>query len=150
MIGSFRLLSGVAFAISSSVVLASHTGQQLSGVAGLPVEGHEIVAVFQIQGSKHFNLKRAQDRFQAEGINVRLGRPIDGGTICQIKEVVRDVMADKGFPNAEVTHDLVPLPPKRFSPNAVRLTISIIEGRRLTTHHTSRKHPMTPFERCQR
>lgn len=149
MIGSFRLLCGAAFVISS-VVLVSGTGQELSGVAGLPVEGHEVIAVFQVQGSKHFNPKRARDRFQAEGIIVRLGRPIDGGTICQIKEVVRDLMTEKGFPNAEVTHDLVPLPPKRFHPNAVRLTISIIEGRRSTAHNTSMKHPLTPFERCQR
>jgi hypothetical protein len=149
MIGSSSLLCGVAFLFSLSVVLPSHAGQKPAGVAGRPVEGHEIIAVFEIQGSKHFDLKKAADRFPTEGINVRLGRPIDGGTLCRIREVVRYVMAEKGFTNAEVRHDLAPLP-ERFGPKAMRLTIRIVEGPRATARNTSTKHPLTPSERCDR
>ena len=150
MIGSIRLLRWVPFLLSSSAVLASQTGQRPAGVAGLPVEGHEVVAVFEIEGSKHFDLKKAEDRFPDEGIHVRMGRPIDGGTLCRIREVVRDVMAEKGFPDAKITHDLARLPPKRFGPNAVRLTITITEGTRSTAGNASSKRPLTPSERCDR
>jgi hypothetical protein len=133
--------------LASFSALASHPGQELSGVAGLPVEGHRIVAVVQVRGSKHLDFKKARERFPDEGVSLHLGRPIVGGTICRLKEVIRDMMAEKGFANAQVTHELVPLPPKRYQPNAVRLTVTIVEGQR---SNTRRKLPLTPAERCER
>ena len=61
-------------------------------------------------------------------------------------------MWDKGFSDPEVTHDVVPLPPKRFAPNAVRLTISVIEGPRSKAGKSKRsgKLLLTPSQRCDR
>src|SRR5687767_9140839 len=148
MTRSAAFLGGVGLFLSASAGLASSPGQHLSGVAGIPVEGHEIVAIFDVQGSKHIDWKTVEARFPAEDIRVRLGRPLDSGTICRIKELVRDVLAEKGFTSPEVTHDTIPLPPNRFSPNALRLTIHIVDGPR--SRAIKRSGFLSPSQRCSR
>jgi hypothetical protein len=63
-------------------------------------------------------------------------------TICHLKEAVRALMSENGFPAAEVTHD-----PPRFGPNAVRLTVSVVEGGR---SRTDQVQPLSILERCGR
>lgn len=130
-----------------TLLVAGLHGQHPSGVAGLPVEGHQIIGAFQVRGSEHLDMDRVRVRYPQEGILLRLGRPIESVTICRIRETIRDVMAERGFPDAVVTHELAPYPPGHDM-NAVRLVITVEEGRRSTGREGRQVPPLTPSQRC--
>lgn len=136
----------VARVVVWTALLAKLHGQHPSGVAGLPVEGHHIIGAFQVRGSEHVDMDRVRARYQQEGVLLRLGRPIEGVTICRIREIIRDVMADRGFPDAVVTHHLAPYPPG--GDNTFRLVITVEEGRRSTGGQGRRLPRLTPAHRC--
>lgn len=140
-----RLVVG-CLVLSSAAVLLAAQGGRLSGVAGLPVEGHEVVGAVQVRGSEHFDMKRLQARLPEEGVLLRLGRPLDTTSICRIRETIRDQMADKGFPEAVVTHEWSPYPPGREH-NAMRLVFTIAEGKR-ASRNERRSPALRPAERC--
>jgi outer membrane protein assembly factor BamA len=139
-----RLIFGGLLATAVMPLAAQHG--QLSGVAGLPVEGHEVIGEVHVRGSDHFDFKRLQTRLPEEGVLLRLGRPLDTTSICRIRETIKDQMAYKGFPDAIVTHELSPYPPGR-EPDAVRLFFTITEGKRAS--RSERRPPApSPAERC--
>ena len=150
MIRSAPLIGGVAWLLTVATVVAIRPSQQPSGVAGVPVEGHEIVAIFDFHGIRQLDWKRVEARFPAEDIRIRLGRPLDSNTICRVKELVRDAMAEKGFPNAEVTHDVIPLPQNRFGANAVKVTLNITDGERSRAVKTPMIPLLSTSQRCAR
>ena len=139
-----RLIAGCL--VAASVVPLAAQGGRPSGVAGLPVEGHEVIGAVQVRGSEHFDIKRFQARLPEEGVLLRLGRPLDATSICRMRETIRDQMTDKGFPEAIVTHELLPYPPGREH-NAVRLLFTISEGKRVSRNER-RQPAVGPAERC--
>ena len=56
------------------------------------------------------------------------------------------VSSDKGFPEAIVTHELLPYPPGREH-NAVRLLFTISEGKRVSRNER-RQPAVRPADRC--
>ena len=109
-----------AFGVSAFLLLAGSIGfgqqqdRDLSGIHGIPVEGHDILAGVEIVGTKQLDLSRAgweklQKRLRENGANLQVGWPLETPTLCRFKEVVRDVMSDKGFLDVEVTHDMLGL-----------------------------------------
>jgi hypothetical protein len=48
-----------------------------------------------------------RQRFRSNGADLRLGLPLDTQTLCRFKEVLRDVMREKGFLEG-VTHGTRP------------------------------------------
>ena len=65
------------------------------------------------------------------------------GTLCRFKEVLRDVMSEKGFLGVEITHDTRPTYGNR---QHLTLKFTIVEGKR------SRPAPplLSPAQRCMR
>ena len=144
------------FGVSACVLLAGSIvfGRQqgdLSGIHGIPVEGHDIVAGVEIIGTKELDLSRSgwdklRERLRAHGADLRLGWPLESQTLCRFKEVVRDVMSEKGFLDVEISHDTRPTYGNR---RHLTLKFTIVEGKR------SRRTPpaaslLSPAQRCIR
>ena len=99
--------------LAGSIVFGHRQDGELSGIHGIPVEGHDIVAGVEIIGTKQLDLSRSgwhklRERLWANGAELRLGWPLESQTLCRFKEVVGDVMREKGFLDAEITHDTRP------------------------------------------
>ena len=139
-------LTAACLLVMAVVPLTAQEGR-LSGVAGIPVEGHEVIGAFQVRGSERLDVKRLLARLPEEGVLLRLGRPLDPASICRIRESIRDQMADQGFHEAVVAHELLPFPPGRAH-NAVRLVFTITEGSRAS--RTEWRAPaLRPAQRCE-
>ena len=148
--------NAIVFQISASMLLAGAIvfGRQqgeLSGIHGIPVEGHDIVAGVEIIGTKQLDLSRSgwqklRQRLQANGADLRLGRPLESQTLCRFKEVVRDVMSEKGFFDVEISLDTKPTYGDR---RHLTLQFTIVEGKR--SRRTGVATPLlSPAERCLR
>lgn len=142
------LVVGVATCIVSAgpvVVGRQHSGE-LSGIRGVPVDGHDIVAGIEIIGSTHIDSSKIRQRLRSNGAELRLGLPLESQTLCRFKEVLRDVMSDKGFLDVDITHDTRPTHGNR---QHLTLTFTIIEGTR--SRPVSRTAAVsTPAQRCLR
>jgi outer membrane protein assembly factor BamA len=147
-----RLTNAIVFGVATCVVSAgsSVVGRQrtgeLSGFREFQVEGHDIVAAIEIVGTKHVDSSKLRQRFRSNGAELRLGLPLDSQTLCRFKEVLRDVMREKGFSDADITHDTRPTYGNR---QHLTLTFTIIEGQR--SRPVSRTAASsTPAQRCLR
>jgi hypothetical protein len=95
--------------------------------------------------TKHLEVAEIEDRLQEHGIRVRLDAPLDGATACVIKEVLRDLLAERGFADAQVSErtTLMPAPGTKVK----KVTFTIEEGRRSRARAGSKLSPAT---RCER
>ena len=125
--------------------------RELSGIHGIPVEGHDTVAAIEFVGTKQLDFSRSEfqkfrERLRANGADLRLGWPLESQTLCRFKEVVLDVMYEKGFLDAEITHDEKPTYGNR---RHVTLVFTVVDGER-----SRRQAPAGPLlsaaERCMR
>jgi outer membrane protein assembly factor BamA len=146
-----RRIHATALSVSACVLLTGSVtfGRQegeLSGIRGLPVQGHEIVAGVEIVGTRLFrkpSFQKMRERFRSNGADLRLGLPLETQTLCRFKDVLRDVLREHGFLDAEITVDRRPT---YGNPRDVTLTFTITEGKR-----SRRTAPLTsPAERCSR
>ena len=115
-----------------SIVSARQQDHELSGIHGIPVEGHDIVAGIEIKGTKELDMSpsgghKLRERLRANGAELRLGWPLESQTLCRFKEVLRDVMSEKGFLDVEITHDTRPTYGNR---QHLTLQFTIVEGKR--------------------
>jgi outer membrane protein assembly factor BamA len=137
--------SAVCAVLTASIVSGHQQTGEPSGIRGLPVEGHDIVAGLEIVGTKHIDSRALRERLRPNGAELRLGWPLESQTLCRFKEVLRDVLAEKGFVDAEVTHDTRPT---RGNRQHLTLTFTISEGSRSRAIHAPASP--TPAERCAR
>jgi len=139
------------FSISACVLLAltvASAGQQgeLSGIHGQPVEGHDVIAAIEIVGTNNLSgFQNMRERFRANGAELRLGLPLESPTLCRFKEVLRDLLREKGYPDAEIALDMKPTYGDRTQ---LTLTFTIIQGKR--SRQTATAPVQTPAERCSR
>jgi len=137
--------------LACSIVSGGQQDRDLSGIHVIPVEGHDIVAGIEIVGTKQLDLSRSgwetlHKRLRANGADLQLGWPLESQTLCRFKEVVLDVMSEKGFLDVEITHDMRPT---YGDPRQVTLEFTIVEGKR--THRKAPAGPLrSPAERCMR
>jgi hypothetical protein len=155
--GNVTGTKSTAFGVSACMLLAGSIvfgGQQdleLSGIHGIPVEGHDIVAGVEIIGTKQLDLSRSgwqtlRERLRANGADLRLGWPLESQTLCRFKEVVGDVMREKGFLDVEISHDTRPTYGNR---RHLTLEFTIVEGKR--SPRTALAGPLlSPAQRCLR
>jgi len=134
-----------------SIVFGRQQERDLSGIHGIPVEGHDIVAGIEIVGTKQLDLSRSgweklQKRLRENGANLRLGWPLETPTLCRFKEVVRDVMIEKGFLDVDITQDFRPTQGNR---EHLTLKFTIVEGKR-SRRPAPNAPPRSPSERCMR
>ena len=136
--------------LAGSIVLGRQQGE-LSGIHGLPVEGHDIVAGVEIAGTKQLDLSRSgwarlRERLQANGADLRSGWPLESQTLCRFKEVIRDVMSEKGFLDVEISHDTKPTYGNR---RHLTLMFTIVEGQQ--SRRMALAAPvLSPAQRCLR
>jgi outer membrane protein assembly factor BamA len=132
-------------------VFGRQQDRDLSGIHGIPVEGHDIVAGVEVIGTKQLDLSRSgweklRERLRENGADLNLGWPLESQTLCRFKEVLRDVMSEKGFADAEVTHDTRPTYGNR---RHLTLKFTITEGKR--SRAIARAAPLlAPAQRCLR
>jgi Surface antigen variable number repeat len=146
--GTKSIVLGVSACIllAGSMVFGRQQARQLAGIRGLPVEGHDIVAGVEIIGTKQFDFRKIRERLRSNGADLRLGLPLETQTLCRFKEVLRDVMSEKGFLDAEITHDTRPT---YGDPRSVTLKFTITEGPR--SRRTAPAGPLpSPAQRCSR
>lgn len=135
--------------LAVSIAFARQQDHELSGIQGIPVEGHDIVAGIEIKGTKQLLLsgsgwRKLRERLRANGAELRLGWPLESQTLCRFQEVVLDVMNEKGFLDAEISHDMRPT---YGDWRNVTLVFTIVEGKR--SRRTTPTGPLvSPAERC--
>src|SRR5262245_18308324 len=135
--------------LAGSIVFGRQQDRDLSGIRGIPVEGHDIVAGIEIRGTKQLDLSRSgwakvHERLRANGADLKLGWPLESQTLCRFKEVLRGVMSEKGFLDIEITQDTRPT---YGNPQHLTLQFTIVEGER--TRRTAAP-VLSPAERCMR
>lgn len=145
-----------AFGVFASLFLAGSIvfGRQqvgLTGIHGIPVEGHDIVAGVEIIGTNQLDVSRSgweklNERLRANGAELRLGWPLQSQTLCRFKEVVADVMRERGFPDVEISHDTRPT---RGDDRHLTLKFTIVEGKG-SRRTVQAAPPPSPAQRCMR
>ena len=138
-----------ACVLLAGAVVSGRQQGELTGVRGIPVERYEVVAGVEIVGTKQFRepyFQTLRERFRSNGADLRLGLPLETETLCRFKEVLRDVMREKGFPDAEITHETKPT---YGDPRQLTLTFTISDGKRSRRTATAAPLP-PPAQRCLR
>jgi hypothetical protein len=87
-----------------------------------------------------------RERFRSNGADLRLGLPLETQTLRRFKEVLLDVMREKGFIHAEVTHDSRPT---YGNPRDRTLKFTITKGKRSRPIAPAAPLP-SPAQRCSR
>jgi len=151
MKGANSIVFGVSGCIllAGSMVFGRQQDRELTGIRGLPVQGHDIVAGVEIVGTTHLrepDFQKMRERFRSNGADLRLGLPLETQTLCRFKEVLRDVMREKGFLHVEVTHDSRPT----YGNSRDRtLMFTVTEGKR--SRPIAPAAPvLSPAQRCSR
>jgi hypothetical protein len=140
----FSVAAGIL--LVGSITLGRQQHGELTGIRGLPVEGHDIVAGVEIFGTRQIDYPRIRERLRANGADLRLGLPLETQMLCRFKEVLRDVMSEKGFLDAEVTHNTQPT---YGNPRHLTLKFTIVEGKRFRPIVRAAPLP-SPAQRCAR
>ena len=131
--------------LAASGLVADQHGE-LAGIRGLPVEGHDSVAAIEIVGTNKLSgFQNMRERFRSSGAELRLGLPLESQTLCRFKEVLRDLLREKGYPDAEITLDMKPTYGDRAE---LTLTFTVTQGKR--SRRTATAPVPTPAERCSR
>jgi outer membrane protein assembly factor BamA len=132
--------------LAGSAMVGRQQPRELTGIRGLPVEGHEVVAGIEITGTKQLDVQKIRERLRSNGADLRLGLPLEPQTLCRFKEVLQDVMNEKGFLDVEITHDTRPT---FGDPQSLILRFTVTEGPR--SHRTAPTAPLpSPAQRCSR
>jgi len=140
------VLTVSACVLLAGSVLFSHQQGELAGIRGIPIEGHDTVAAIEIVGTNQLSgFQNMRERFRSNGAELRLGLPVETQTLCRFKEVLRDLLREKGYPDAEITLDMKPTWGDRTQ---LTLMFTVTQGKR--SRRTATSPVPTPAERCSR
>jgi outer membrane protein insertion porin family len=89
------------------------------------MEERQRIKVVDYTGSKEIEPSKIDDKLKEQGAEIRLDTFIDPGLIRKVEGVIRDLMREKGFQYATVTHDIEPMP---GGPKLVHLTFHVDQG----------------------
>jgi outer membrane protein insertion porin family len=127
MRGDFRRLWATGFLHDLSISVEDYTFS--NGVIGKLVtytmEERERVKIVNYEGTKQIDRAKIDEQLRARSIELRLDSFLDNGTIRRIETVLREMMAEKGFTNAEVGHSVTPV---AGGPKLVNVTFTVGEG----------------------
>jgi outer membrane protein insertion porin family len=100
-----------------------------NGVVGKIITYHmeerQRVKIVDYVGTKEIEVSKVNERLKDLMSEIRLDTFIDPALVRRVSGVVRDMLKEKGFQNAEVTPEIVPLP---GSPKIIHLTFHMSEG----------------------
>src|SRR4051812_32606695 len=89
------------------------------------MEERERIKVIDYQGSKAVDRSKIEEELKNRSIDLRSDGFLDDRVLRRVEGVVRDLMAEKGFTNAEVSHKVAPV---TEGSKTVNVTFSIGEG----------------------
>ncbi len=127
MRADFKALWGTNFLEDLSIELTEYTfpNGTVGVIATYHMEERERVKIVNYEGSKQIDRSKIDEKLRERGIEVRLDSFLDDGVIRRVKTVLRQMMAEKGFTNAEVDHKVVPV---AGGPKLVNITFNVSEG----------------------
>jgi outer membrane protein insertion porin family len=132
MIADFKALWATKFLEDLSIEVTDHTFE--NGVVGKMVvyrmEERERVKIVDYRNTKGESItiiKRSDidEKLREQNIEVRLDSFLDEASIRRVKGVLRSLMAEKGFTNAEINHKVSPV---AGGPKLVNVTFTVGEG----------------------
>ena len=128
MLADFKRLWATGFLHDLSIDVQDYTFS--NGVVGKLItynmEERERVKVVTYDGIKPIGDRaKVDEQLRARSIELRLDSFVDNGTIRRIETVLREMMAEKGFTNAEVSHAVTSI---AGGPKLVNVTFSVKEG----------------------
>ncbi|MEQ1869135.1 MAG: BamA/TamA family outer membrane protein [Vicinamibacterales bacterium] len=107
-----------------------------NGVVGKLVvynlEERQRVKNVEFVGSKKIERSKIDEKLKEQNTSIRLDTFIDPALIRKIEGIVRDMMKDKGFQSAEVTHELKDA---AGGPKLVNITFQLQEGPKVKLRH---------------
>jgi outer membrane protein insertion porin family len=90
------------------------------------MEERERVKIVTYEGIKPIGDRaKVDEQLRARSIELRLDSFLDNGTIRRVETVLREMMAEKGFTNADVTHKVTAI---AGGPKLVNVTFNVTEG----------------------
>ncbi len=89
------------------------------------MEERERIKVIDYQGSKAVERTKIEEELKNRSIDLRSDGFLDDRVLRRVEGLVRELMAEKGFTNAEVSHKVVPA---GGGPKLVNVTFTIGEG----------------------
>ncbi len=100
-----------------------------NGVVGKLVsynmEERQRVKIVDYVGSKKVEVSKIDDKLKEENAVIRLDTFVDPGLIRKVEGIVRDMLKEKGFQFADVTHEIKDVP---GGPKLIHLTFNLDEG----------------------
>jgi outer membrane protein insertion porin family len=103
-----------------------------NGVVGKVVtyamEERERVKLVNYEGSRVLDRSAIEDALREKRIELRLDSFLDQGTLARVSRVVRDMLAEKGFPHATVRPSVKPV---AGGPKLVSVTFAVSDGPRI-------------------
>jgi len=130
MLDDFKRLWATNFLTDLSVEVTDYVFA--NGVVGKLVAYHmeerERVKIVNYEGTRVIDRTKIDEQLRARGIEMRLDSFVDRGVVRRIEGVLRDMMAEQGFTNAEVKHTVTAV---AGGPKLVNVTFNISEGPKL-------------------
>jgi len=130
MLDDFKRLWATNFLTDLSIDVTDYVFS--NGVVGKLVTYHmeerERVKIVNYEGTKVIDRTKIDEQLRARGIEMRLDSFVDRGVIRRIEGVLREMMAEQGFTNAEVKHAVTSV---AGGPKLVNVTFQIGEGPKL-------------------
>ncbi len=126
----FKRVWATGFLTDASIEVTDYVFS--NGVVGKLVafnmEERERVKIVNYDGSKQIDRTKIDEQLRLRSIELRLDSFVDMAVIRRIETVLREMMAEKGFTNAEVKHAITAV---AGGPKLVNVTFSIGEGPKL-------------------
>ncbi len=123
----FKRLLGTNFLDNLSIYTTDYTfaNGTIGKIVTYDMEERQRVKIVDYVGSKQIDQSKIDDKLKEEKVELRLDTFLDEAIVKKVKGIVRDMMVEKGYQNAEVTTEIQPMP---GSPKLVHLTFHVDEG----------------------
>ncbi|HUR34206.1 MAG TPA: outer membrane protein assembly factor BamA [Vicinamibacterales bacterium] len=123
----FKRLWGTNFLDNLSIDVEDYTFA--NGVIGklitYDMEERQRVKIVDFVGSKKLETSKIDEKLKENNAQIRLDTFIDPALIRKIEGIIRDMMKEKGFQSAEITHDIKAI---EGGPKLVHVTFNMSEG----------------------
>jgi len=130
MLEDFKRLWATNFLSDLSVEIKDYPFS--NGVVGKLVtynmEERERVKIVNYEGTKQIDRTKIDEQLRARNIELRLDSFLDQNVIRRVETVLREMMGEKGFITAEVSHTLTPV---AGGPKLINVTFQINDGPKL-------------------
>ena len=109
-----------------------------------PLPARRLMAV-NYEGSRQLGVREIEARLRRHEVPVLLDVPFHDRTICVVREVLLDMLLEKGFADADVKPEIVPV--DRTNQRLLRVTFRITDGTRSPALRSAARRP-PPTARC--